>query len=78
MFRLAQILIAAVVAGAGVFAVHSLFGLGSEFLRPGLSGVVDLILLLAAVRLASLCDRDLFWGLNPRCERPKATLGRQA
>jgi hypothetical protein len=66
MMRIVRIAKVVVLAGIGVFAGHAALGLGSEFIGPGISGVFDIALLVMAMVLASLTERELFWAAPPK------------
>jgi hypothetical protein len=61
MFRMARILLAMAVAAAGATAIHTALDLGGV-----IGGLADLGLLVAAMLLASLSDRELFWAAPPK------------
>jgi hypothetical protein len=66
MLRFVRIGIAMVVSCAAVVGAHSALGLGPEFIGPGLTGLVDIGLGLAAALLMSLSDREYFWAMPPK------------
>jgi hypothetical protein len=66
MMRIVRIAKVIVLAGIGVFAGHAALGLGPEFIGPGVAGVFDVALLVTAMVLASLTERELFWAAPPK------------
>ena len=64
ILRFARITAAIVVASIVMGAINRAIGL------DGLDGeIANLFFLVAAMLLASLSDRELFWGLPPKHER---------
>jgi len=66
MIRIVRIFLALVLTSFGAATVHSALGLGSDFLELGPTGLVDVVLLVGAVMLASLVDREFFWPPIPK------------
>lgn len=64
--RFVRIVKVALIAGFGLLAARWALGLDSEFLGPGLAGVLDLGLFVVALVLASLTERELFWAAPPK------------
>jgi hypothetical protein len=61
--RIAKVVL---IAGLGVSAGRWALGLGPEVLGPRLSDIADICVFVAALALASLTERELFWPAPPR------------
>jgi hypothetical protein len=71
MIRFVRIAVVMICASGLASAVHDALDIGQEFLGPGfLNELVDLALLLGAMLLTSLSDRELFGWTGPKQERP--------
>jgi hypothetical protein len=62
MWRVVRIAIAMLLACLAINFVHDALDLGPDFLEPDFGGLVDLVLLGAAILLTGLSDREYFLG----------------
>jgi hypothetical protein len=61
--RIAKVVL---IAALGVLAGRWALGLGPELVGPRLSDIADLCVFVAALVLASLTERELFWAAPPK------------
>jgi len=66
LIRITRILVALLVVSFAAAAVHNALGL-----RGIVGELADLALIVGAMLLASLSDRELFWAAPPREKRSK-------
>jgi hypothetical protein len=66
MLRLVRISLATLIVVTGATAIHAALDLEGI-----VGGLADLGLLIAAMLLASLSDRELFWAAPPRRKRSR-------